>query len=315
MDDYYDTRRRPNTAANQSIVAPSDDTMPQLKEAEIRETYLIETMSPYTKTLKESDFVEGAALNDTQQSNEDEDDLYTDYNNYCEPDDIESERKLAESESNSHVNIPVDNRCENSDDNSNDDSVETTMLDDVFEDATVAFVKVPMPGEKMYDHNDPEAIQKMHRTVPGGCVVCLNTFNKGHRVTWSSNSACSHLFHEECILDWLKTSGRKSLRRLRRQRESQGGNEPTRIDVIQEVTSVPWLCPVCRQDFILPKQHENGDIIESKVEATPGIASHDSNDSSTSPERQEVISRVDEATTSEDLNHSMGAAQAAEHVA
>jgi Ring finger domain len=200
--------------------------------------------------------------------------LHTDYNNYCEPDDdIEANRTIDEPEVDTHTSIAADNRSQNSDKNSTDGSVETALLDDVFEDAAVGFIKIPMPGESCHDFSDPGTIQTSVRTVPGGCVICLNTFVVGDRVTWSSNKACNHLFHEECILDWLKTSGRKTLRRQRRQRESH--DLRTEIDIVHEVTSVPWLCPVCRQDFIKPKQQETKDTAESKDEPNSGNISND----------------------------------------
>jgi hypothetical protein len=50
-----------------------------------------------------------------------------------------------------------------------------------------------------------------------------------------------------CILEWLEESGRKELKRLRRQNQNvpdlDSGNEAIRC-------SAP--CPCCRQEFILP---------------------------------------------------------------
>lgn len=52
------------------------------------------------------------------------------------------------------------------------------------------------------------------------CNVCLETFQVGDVVAHSSHSACTHVFHEECIVSWLVT------------RENP-------------------LCPCCRQKFVV----------------------------------------------------------------
>jgi len=58
------------------------------------------------------------------------------------------------------------------------------------------------------------------RKVPNCCAVCLSSYSAGDRVDWSSNEACKHAFHEDCILDWLT--------------KNQDGTP----------------CPCCRQEFI-----------------------------------------------------------------
>lgn len=41
------------------------------------------------------------------------------------------------------------------------------------------------------------------RTVPNCCAVCLCCYEEGETVVWSSNRACKHAFHEECVMKWL----------------------------------------------------------------------------------------------------------------
>lgn len=41
------------------------------------------------------------------------------------------------------------------------------------------------------------------RTVPNCCAVCLCPYEEGETVVWSSNRACKHAFHEECVVEWL----------------------------------------------------------------------------------------------------------------
>jgi len=52
------------------------------------------------------------------------------------------------------------------------------------------------------------------RAVPIFCAVCLTKYEISDIVCWSSNSKCSHMFHEDCILQWLVALGRTRSRRI-----------------------------------------------------------------------------------------------------
>lgn len=41
------------------------------------------------------------------------------------------------------------------------------------------------------------------RYFPNCCAVCLCTYEVGENVVLSANSQCHHVFHYECILQWL----------------------------------------------------------------------------------------------------------------
>lgn len=53
----------------------------------------------------------------------------------------------------------------------------------------------PIPGAT--------AASTISRRVDAQCSICLGTYEIGSRVVWSSESECSHAFHEECMLQWL----------------------------------------------------------------------------------------------------------------
>lgn len=50
-----------------------------------------------------------------------------------------------------------------------------------------------------------------HRYVTQSCAICLQPYQMGETVTWSSNPNCIHCFHTDCIVPWLirKTSGKQ----------------------------------------------------------------------------------------------------------
>jgi hypothetical protein len=35
------------------------------------------------------------------------------------------------------------------------------------------------------------------------CPICMNTFCEGDIVSWSANEKCSHVYHHECIKEWM----------------------------------------------------------------------------------------------------------------
>ena len=80
--------------------------------------------------------------------------------------------------------------------------------------------------------NDPVT---ENRAVPIYCAVCLTKYEVSNRVCWSSNSECSHVFHEDCMLHWLVVLGR-----------SQG-----------KLLEFHKSCPCCRKDFISFLAEEN----------------------------------------------------------
>eukprot|EP00574_Skeletonema_japonicum_P000675 CAMPEP_0201738874 /NCGR_PEP_ID=MMETSP0593-20130828/45481_1 /ASSEMBLY_ACC=CAM_ASM_000672 /TAXON_ID=267983 /ORGANISM="Skeletonema japonicum, Strain CCMP2506" /LENGTH=301 /DNA_ID=CAMNT_0048233105 /DNA_START=96 /DNA_END=1001 /DNA_ORIENTATION=- len=81
------------------------------------------------------------------------------------------------------------------------------------------------------------------RRVPIFCAICLSEYEKCDRVCWSSNIECSHVFHEDCVLQWLTSSGKK------RSMSQHFTEHPTDAELLKNE-----FCPCCRQDFICVKQ-------------------------------------------------------------
>ena len=61
------------------------------------------------------------------------------------------------------------------------------------------------------------------RCVPAFCAICLSCYEPGNTIVWSSNRLCPHVFHEECIKQWL-------------------------IKLPQREGAA---CPCCRRDFLI----------------------------------------------------------------
>jgi hypothetical protein len=78
------------------------------------------------------------------------------------------------------------------------------------------------------------------REVPIYCAVCLTKYNVPNRVSWSSNSECSHVFHEDCMLRWLVELGRNG----------SSGKRFTKSPSEGKLLEFHMSCPCCRLDFI-----------------------------------------------------------------
>lgn len=115
----------------------------------------------------------------------------------------------------------VTKKSSNEDASSNESDVEEgkTSIDEEYkfeEDDFYAeesgFIAVPSPGLNGSDTT---------RLVPCSCIICLQQYQVGEEIVWSSNPDCEHVFHESCIERWLI--------------KQRGGP----------------LCPCCRRDFII----------------------------------------------------------------
>jgi hypothetical protein len=104
-----------------------------------------------------------------------------------------------------------------------DDSHNSETENPYGEDESI-MIRIPIPGLHLTAERKQET-----RLVPGLCTICLCVYEVGSGIVWSSNSSCEHVFHADCIEQWLM-----------KQREGP-------------------LCPCCRRDFIVdPFDAEDG---------------------------------------------------------
>ena len=78
------------------------------------------------------------------------------------------------------------------------------------------------------------------RSCPIFCAICLCEFEPSERVSWSSNPECSHIFHEDCIVQWLISLGRTKSKMHR------FTDDPSEAQLLNYQLE----CPCCRQEFV-----------------------------------------------------------------
>uniref|UniRef100_A0A7S2MJL8 RING-type domain-containing protein n=1 Tax=Helicotheca tamesis TaxID=374047 RepID=A0A7S2MJL8_9STRA len=76
--------------------------------------------------------------------------------------------------------------------------------------------------------NDKEII------FPAQCTICLSKYEVDDTVIWSTNSACQHCYHEECILMWLSTGKRRcpSCRQTFAESNEEDSSSGGQIDIL-----------------------------------------------------------------------------------
>ncbi|KAL3815375.1 hypothetical protein ACHAXA_010980 [Cyclostephanos tholiformis] len=80
------------------------------------------------------------------------------------------------------------------------------------------------------------------------CAICLAEYAPAERVSWSSNPDCTHVFHADCIVEWLVSLGRTKSKNVR---FSTNPNEA-------QLLKYQLACPCCRQAFILAEKERRG---------------------------------------------------------
>lgn len=151
----------------------------------------------------------------------------------------------------------IDNPKENDDEEEEDQDVGIVM--DEF-DQSNRIVTVIAAGESVFPL-DQDCCKT--RDVANGCAICLCEFDSGDQVTWAAYKQCPHVFHSDCILQWMLALGRKEQKRRRQNPDRSTG------DPLKDVVTFPTLCPCCRQQFVSEEETSSVSETDSEEEALP----------------------------------------------
>ena len=123
-------------------------------------------------------------------------------------------------------------------DDDDDVGEEEEEEEDEEEDGRYSALCVPVTAAGPRDDGGGGTAAASTRAVPPNCAICLLPYVPGNYVTWSSNEACRHVYHRDCILTWLlrKDDGRVA----------GGGSD----SVEEDGRGRRYLCPCCRGEFV-----------------------------------------------------------------
>lgn len=126
--------------------------------------------------------------------------------------------------------------------------------------------KYPIAGE-----GEREAANNS-RLVDGACSICLKEYEFNDKVVWASRNsscvpsrgasssppslgwACPHVFHSECMVQWLSRRQKNDCSR----RRDRNSSRSTKLQ--------PPECPMCRQLFIHTSDDENLSLANTSIE-------------------------------------------------
>lgn len=104
-------------------------------------------------------------------------------------------------------------------------------------------ILVPPPGQSSSTTEDMD-----WRLVTNRCSVCLSCFDVDDTVVWSVNTECPHVFHAQCLHDWLATVSRKFIKRQILHESSR--RIMYRGPPQEYMYRVPLSCPCCRRPYL-----------------------------------------------------------------
>jgi Ring finger domain len=165
-------------------------------------------------------------------------------------DDKTEEVQSTSEESASHSDEETDSTpdIEQGSEDTENPQIEDTQQTDTAGTATTANdeetgVVADSPASDLFDTEESTGFLKLRRRdgpcdrapVPNMCAVCLEPYQVGDEVVWSSTE-CPHVFHQECMVDWFM-----------------------KINASGVTRGTP--CPCCRQEFTDMEEHR----LQSKI--------------------------------------------------
>jgi len=257
-----------------------------------KQIYLLERLNDFTLTLTKDEFIVHRSL-ESETEKKDTDGAHETHklNEKADTDKMDELGITA-----CEINAIKESSC----DGTTEERNEIENGGEVNDDPTSTTISVPLPGVPLVQNSSVSNDDRKRNDVSSGCAICLCPYNEGDRICWSSNPCCPHVFHEQCIIQWLfamLTRQRNDLLRrrardqIRSSRRNESGmrtttsttverngdanaangteeignssdnNDETETDIMHE--SVPKLCPCCRQEFIVSRAE-----LEKGVEAT-----------------------------------------------
>lgn len=214
--------------------------------------FILEQLTPFTKVIDENDFIKDGCdvemgwKDHSLVKNQSSENLATGIENTKAPvtnptsiEDIADQEYVLENEAEEHISISAGNEPEEEETNSIKSHNDGKEKDGI--------IVLPLPGVPLEDKANwsnckNSALKDVERQcILSECSICLTAFSVGDKVSWSSLH-CDHAFHQECIVEWLMTLGKKN--------NSIAESTSTNTIMQRHLCNYNMVCPICRKDFI-----------------------------------------------------------------
>jgi len=208
--------------------------------------FIHEKLAPFTKIIDKNDFIENK---DDIEMGEREQSLAKNQSSKDQTTDENAKSPITPTYANDVVD--QESILENKDDlvSTENESGEENPSVENHNDVTGkhGIIKLPGPGIPLQSLGDcssctNSALNDVERRCSSTeCSICLTAFSVGDEVSWSALD-CDHVFHQECIAEWLMTLGKKN------NRIAENSSNNTILQM--RLCNYNMVCPVCRKDFI-----------------------------------------------------------------
>jgi len=97
------------------------------------------------------------------------------------------------------------------------------------------------------------------------CVICLDAFRVGDDVTWSKDMQCRHVFHQECLSEWLSNPEHDDCPFCRRTILSMDDDPTTDTTNEEASAAIPNLAFVIMNGLISPLRRASYSLVGSSI--------------------------------------------------
>jgi len=260
----YWKKRRDREAAERRVVAT------KLADP-IREAHLTNLMENFSMVLSKSDICDGEYDSEEEEQLKGEPAIETRSETPPSSNDVHKEEENSDDLSKNNdieMQLPKEKSSEGKEEEVDGDS--SSLECDNSQCPQYSFC-IPIPGQIV---GTCGATNFTRQTNSDGCAVCMNSFEVGQKVVWSSNPECTHVFHHQCLHEWFVAVGTNAWKA-----EASCYHEMESTEIQEKICKFPKLCPFCRRDFFLEANQEAAeDTTTNNGNTSSSGSSNSSND-------------------------------------
>mmetsp|Transcript_9673 Transcript_9673/g.12187 ORF Transcript_9673/g.12187 Transcript_9673/m.12187 type:complete len:329 (-) Transcript_9673:1163-2149(-) len=217
------------------------------------EKFILEKLAPFTKVIDENDFIKGEDDIEMGQKklsltkNESWENFTTGTENTSGHSLNEKNKSLVMNPTSTNDTVDQESIVEEGEEEEKKNNEDETKSHESHDRTEIyGTIMLPGPGIPLEDGKCSRCTNSALGDVERQCLstecsICLGAFSVGDKVSWSALD-CEHIFHQECIVEWLLTLGKKN--------NSVAESSYNNTIMQSRLCNYSMVCPVCRKDFI-----------------------------------------------------------------